>query len=76
MLNNGENSAQLQRRQDRQALALEMAAIDSNEGMQAEITSDQQDGHYFQMTPYAQGSSQVAGGKAGKSTLSDGVERR
>lgn len=39
MINNGDGT-HAQRRQDRQALALEMAAVDSNEGIHAEVGSD------------------------------------
>jgi len=39
MINNGDGS-HARRRQDGQTLALEMAAVDSNEGIHADVGSD------------------------------------
>jgi hypothetical protein len=53
-----------------------MVAIDSNEGMTGDVGPEQQDGQYYQMAPYAPGSASGGGGKQGKSTMSDGMDRR
>ena len=55
-----------------------MAAIDSNEGLSsADVGQNENpDGLYYQMAPYSHGSANGTGGKQGKSTMSDGVDRR
>ena len=62
MLTN-DGSTHAQRRLDKQSLALEMVAVDSNEGITDDVGAEQPDGLYYQMAPYAPGSASGGGGK-------------
>lgn len=53
-----------------------MVAMESNEAITGEISSDQPNGLYYKSASYAPGSAGGTSGKQGKSTMSENVDRR